>query len=58
MRDVVERYVELRLSSGVSREEYIRYMNINVDEIVEYDIDREAEALWGNRRKARERRQF
>jgi len=58
MRDVVERYVELRLSSGVSREEYIRYMNINVDEIVEYDIDREAEALWGNRRKARERCQF
>jgi hypothetical protein len=44
------------LPSGVSREEYIRYMNINVDEIVEYDIDREA--LRENRRKARERCQF
>ena len=48
----------MRLPSGVSREEYIRYMNINVDEIVEYDIDREAEALRENGRKARERYQF
>jgi len=29
-----------------------------VDEIIEYDIDREAEALRENRRKARERCQF
>jgi hypothetical protein len=29
-----------------------------VDEIVEYDIDREAKALRENRRKARERYQF
>ena len=48
----------MRLPSGVSREEYIRYMNITVDEIVEYDIDREAEALRENGRKVRERYQF
>jgi hypothetical protein len=30
VRDVIERYVELRLPSGVSREEYIRYMKISM----------------------------
>jgi hypothetical protein len=56
--DIIEKYIEMKLPSSATREEYISFLKINIDEIVEYDINRELEILKETRRKAWKRCQF
>lgn len=58
VRDLIEKYIEMRLPDSATREEYISFLKVNIDEIVEYDINRESEILKELRRKAEERCRF
>ena len=58
VKDIVERYVELKLPENATREEYISFTNINLEEIVEFSPDEESKILKELRDKARERCQF
>lgn len=58
IRKIIENYVELKLQESASREEYINFLDINVDEIKEYSFDEEHRILEELRRKAKERCQF
>jgi len=48
----------MRLPDSATREEYISFLKVNIDGIVEYDINRESEILKELRRKAEERCRF
>ena len=58
LKDFIDRYVEYNLPNGVTREEYVEFAKINVDDIVEFSFDEELRKLDELRRKAKERCQF
>ena len=58
IRDIVERYIELKLPDSATKEEYIEFLKVDVDEIVEYPLDKESKILKELRKKAKERCQF
>ena len=58
IKDVVERYVELKLPDSVTREEYISFANVKLEEIVEFSPDEEFKILKELREKAKRRCQF
>ncbi len=58
VKEVVKRYIELKLSNGLTKEEYIDFVKIDVDEIVEYDLEEESKILEELRKKAKERCRF
>jgi len=58
IRDIVERYVELKLPDSVTKEEYIDLLKIDVDEIVEFPLDEELKTLKKLREKAKDGCQF
>ncbi len=58
IKDIVERYVELKLPESATREEYISLANVDLEEIVEFSPDEEFKILKELRDKARERCQF
>ncbi len=55
---VIEVYLETKLSDKVSREEYLKLVNVSEEEIVEFDYDTEIKTLEKLREKARKRCQF
>ena len=58
VKDIVERYVELKLPESATRDEYISLANVDLEEIVEFSPDEEFKILKELRDKARERCQF
>jgi len=48
----------MRVPSSATREEYINFLKIYVNEIVEYDIEKELEILRETREKAERRCRF
>jgi len=58
LKDFIERYVEYNLPNSVTKEEYVEFAKINVDDIVEFSFDEELRKLDELRRKAKERCQF
>jgi len=58
VKDLVESYIEMKLPDSASREEYIDFLEINVDDIVEYPIAEEAKILKTLRQKAKKRCQY
>lgn len=55
---VVRDYVELKLPDTASREEYTEFLEVDLDEIVEYPADKELKILRDTRKKAKNRCQF
>ncbi|NOZ59436.1 MAG: hypothetical protein GXO66_07680 [Euryarchaeota archaeon] len=55
LKNLVENYIEAKLPDSASREEYIEFLKINPEEIVEYPIDKEIKNLKELRKKAKER---
>jgi len=49
---------ELKLPDSATKEEYIEFLKVDVDEIVEYSLDKESKILKELRKKAKERCQF
>ncbi|MGC8932336.1 MAG: hypothetical protein ACP5KE_06075 [Candidatus Methanodesulfokora sp.] len=58
IRDVIEKYIEMKLPSSATREEYINFLKVDINEIVEYSIDRESEIVKEMREKSRGRCRF
>jgi len=54
--EIIEKYIELKLPDSVTRQEYIKFMKINLEEIVE--LNEEIKILKKLREKAKERCQF
>ncbi len=55
VKDLVERYVELKLPDSITREKYISLANVKLEEIVEFSPDEEFKILKELREKAKKR---
>jgi len=55
IRDLVENLIEVKLPDSASKEEYLEFLKIDPNEIVEFPINEEIETLKELRKKAKER---
>jgi len=55
IKDMVERYIEFNLPDSVTKEGYTELANVNVEEIVEFPLERELKNIDELRKKAKER---
>lgn len=58
IKELIEKYLELNFPDKLSREEYLKLMNINPNDIVKFDIDKEFKILKKLRKKSKGRCQF
>jgi len=56
IKELIEKYLELNFLDKLSREEYLKLMNINPKDIVKFDIDKEFKILKKLRKKSKERK--
>lgn len=58
LRGLIESYLESNLPDSATREEYIEFAKINIDDIADFSLNEELRKLDETRKKARERCQF
>jgi len=58
IKELIEKYLELNFPDKLSREEYLKLMNINPEDIVEFDIEKEMKLVKELRKRSKERCQF
>jgi len=58
IKTLIDNYIESKLPDKVTREEYIKLANINLEEIVEYPTEKELEFLKEMREKEKKRVQW
>jgi len=56
IKELVEKYLELNFPDKLSREEYLRLININPKDIVKFDIEKEIKIVKKLRKKSNERK--
>ena len=56
IKDLIEKYLELNFPDKLSREEYLRLININPKDIVKFDIEKEIKIVKKLRKKSNERK--
>jgi len=56
IKKLVEKYLELNFLDKLSREEYLKLMNINPKDIIKFDIEKEIKIVKKLRKKSNERK--